>query len=122
MIRTIYTFYCYSCHRWQKSSTPTPCTTSKDKLISVFCPTCQKQIALKHTNLSPERYKTTYERQWKIIDQDAQIPYVVFLCEQKETTEEICRQLNSGIPVMIFQNDISTINDIWNWIVRNNSF
>lgn len=122
MNRTIYTFYCYNCHKWQKKSSPIPCVTFSHKLISIFCPTCQKQINLEHTNLDPKRYKINFNRQWQIIDQDAFIPYVVFISEDKRTVKEICLQLNNGIPAITFQDDISTIHDIWDWFVHNSSF
>ena len=121
MSRTIYTFYCYRCHHWQKSFNPAPHITSGRRLISIFCSTCQKQIPTEYTSLSPERYKMNFERQWQIIDQDAQIPYIVFLCEDRKITEEVCALLNIGIPAINFQDDILRINDAWHWLVCNNS-
>lgn len=122
MPRTIYTFYCYRCHHWQKRFNPIPHVASGHKLISVFCDMCHKQIPVEHTSLSPERYKIAFEGQWKIIDQDAHIPYIVFLCEDRKTTEQICGLLNNGIPTITFQDDISRIGDVWHWVVHNSSY
>ena len=113
MTRSIYTFYCYNCHYWQKSAFPMTYIQNRNKMISIFCPTCQKQIPLNKTNLNSKRYKIEFERQWYIIDQDSRIPHKVFLSDSKATITDICNQLNTGTPVSVFQNNLLSINDIW---------
>ena len=118
MKRTIYTFYCYTCHRWQKSIYPIPHIQNSDKIISIFCSTCQKQVPLNKTNLSSKRYKINFERQWHIIDQDAKIPHTVFLSDNKTIIKDICNQLNCGTPTSAFQDDLFSIGDILRHIMH----
>lgn len=118
MKRTIYTFYCYTCHHWQKSTSPIPHIQNNNKLISIFCFTCQKQVPLNKTNLSSERYKIDFERQWHIIDQDSKIPHTVFLSDSKAIIKDICNQLNSGTPISVFQDDLLSIADILRYIMH----
>ena len=117
MTRSIYTFYCYNCHQWQKSSFPIPYVQNNNKIISILCSTCQKQIPLNRTNLVSERYKIAFERQWYIIDQDSKIPHIVFLSDSKAVIADVCSQLNSGIPISAFQNSLLTINDTFTQIL-----
>lgn len=112
MTRSIYTFYCYDCHHWQKSISPIPYIQSNNRITSIFCPTCQKQLPLDRTNLISKRYKIEFERQWYIIDQNSKIPHKVFLSDSKTTIIDICNQLNNGTPISAFQNDLLSINDI----------
>lgn len=111
MTRSIYTFYCYNCHHWQKSLSPIPYVQAYNQIISISCSTCQKQVPLNKTNLIQERYKIEFERQWYIIDQDSKIPHIVFLSDSKSIATDVCRQLNNGIPISTFQDSLLTIND-----------
>jgi len=112
MTRSVYTFYCYDCHHWQKSVSPIPYIQNNNEMISILCPTCQKQVPLNKTNLISKRYKIEFERQWYIIDQDSKIPHKVLLSDNKAIITDICNQLNSGTPISVFQDDPLSIDDI----------
>lgn len=117
MTRSIYTFYCYNCHQWQKSVLPIPYIQNKNEMVSILCSTCQRQIPLNRTNLVSERYKIDFERHWYIIDQDSKIPHVVFLSDSKAIITDVCNKLNSGIPISDFQDSLLTINDTFTQIL-----
>lgn len=122
MNRTIYTFYCCICHQWQTAKKPLQCKLQNKQMLSIYCPTCQQQVPISNTNLSPQRYKIYFEREWKIIDQDSRIPYIVFFTNNKELATTVCTCLNEGKTLPFLQKNIYSINQLWTWAFSNDYY
>lgn len=96
MTRTIYNYQCRHCGTHNRSQTPYPVITAGNRLHAVFCPHCGDWTSVKHTDLSPDRYRLSHRGGWHVIDEDSPERKIVYSARRHASAKAAANYLNAA--------------------------